>query len=90
MACGDWNGMHTSLGRDNPVSRTYWYSLYACEHYFKIKDNPVLVHPLYNRTRFSTGDQSGDRRDCNMRRFQSIASQFRLRASQFRLRAYKN
>jgi hypothetical protein len=62
-----YSGFSTSLGRDNPVSRTYWYSLYACEHYFKIRDNPVLVQPLYNRTRFSTGDKPGDSR--SRRRF---------------------
>jgi hypothetical protein len=62
----------TSLGRDNPISRTYWYSLYACELYVYIYDNnPIFVQPLYKSTSFTTGDQSGDRRDRDLRRYRS-------------------
>jgi hypothetical protein len=64
----------TSLGRDNPISCTYWYSLYACELYVYIYDNPIFVQPLYKSTSFTTGDQSGDRRDRNVRRSRSISS----------------
>jgi hypothetical protein len=66
----------TSLGRDNPISRTYWYSLYTCELYVYIYDNPVFVQPLYRSTSVTTSDQSGDRRDRDLRRSRSIRSQY--------------